>query len=162
MRVKGQKGLYTLNCERLTLWLWIFACWLFMIRGIFHNITPNAENAIFIMQIEVKVQTTILPYLLNCNSYEVDFFCKWNYHMFVIHLICNMKIFKLTFHYVNILFLISNHFFCLQDNFRTTQLNNLKFGTDKYSHMKTTQQGFQPWPWPMTSSRRHFVKKMNF
>ena len=25
------------------------------------------------MQIEVKVQSTILPYLLNCNSYEVDF-----------------------------------------------------------------------------------------
>ena len=37
------------------------------------------------------------------------------------------------------------------------QSNTLKFKTHMYRHMNKTQQTFQPWPWLMTSSRRHFV-----
>ena len=36
--------------------------------------------------------------------------------------------------------------------------NFLKFGKSMYRHKDLSMQHFQPWPWLMTSSRRHFVK----
>ena len=48
--------------------------------------------------------------------------------------------------------------FCVQDNLKMAQSNILKIKTHMYRHMHKTQQIFRPWPWLMTSSRRHFVK----